>query len=123
MAWAAERGALASYLEEHAVTLVCLNGDAKGTRYKIDRERVALGSGPGATLVFSARGIEREHAVIEFWGACFVLREVDPARPPSLNGVPCRCRELRDGDRFDLGELTFEFHCEKRGQNGISLRW
>jgi hypothetical protein len=112
MAWAAERGALASYLEEHAVTLVCLNGDAKGTRYKIDRERVALGSGRGATLVFSARGIEREHAVIEFWGACFVLREVDPAHPPSLNGAPCRCRELRDGDRFDLGELTFEFHCE-----------
>ena len=115
MAYAAEQGALASYLEEFEVTLVCLNGTGKGSRFKLERERITLGTAPGATLLLDAPGVAREHAVIEFWGACFVLREIDPTRPVTLNGVPCRCRELRDGDRFDLGEQSFEFQLSSTG--------
>jgi pSer/pThr/pTyr-binding forkhead associated (FHA) protein len=105
--------ALASYLQEYSVHLLCIGGSAKGNRFKLESERITLGSGPAASLVLDAPGVEREHAAIEFWGAAFVLREIEPSRPLTLNGEPCRCRELRDGDRFNLGDLTFEFHCEK----------
>ena len=113
MARSGLQAALASYLEEHAVSLVCLNGDAKDSRFKIERERVMLGSGPAAGVVVQGRGIARAHAVVEFWGSSFVLREIDPAAPIVLNGAPCRCRELRDGDRFAIAEFGFEFHCER----------
>jgi hypothetical protein len=113
MAYAAAGGALASYLQEFAVSLVPLCGNAKGSRFKLETERITLGSGPGASLPLDAPGAAHEHAVIEFWGAAFVLREIDPARPITLNGAPCRVRELRDGDRFTIGDATFEFHCEK----------
>ena len=113
MACAAASGALASYLGEFSVSLESLNGTSKGSRFKLESERITLGSGPRANLVFEAPGVAREHAVIEFWGAAFALREIDPARPVTLNGSPCRLRELRDGDRFELGELSFVFHCER----------
>jgi hypothetical protein len=113
MAHACGDGALASYLQEYSVSLVCLNGAGKGSRFKIESDRVTLGSGPRATLPFDAPGVAREHAVIEFWGAAFVLREIDPARPVRLNGGTCCCRELRDGDRIALGDLSLEFHCER----------
>jgi pSer/pThr/pTyr-binding forkhead associated (FHA) protein len=115
MAYAAASGALASYLEEFSVSLESLNGNGKGSRIKLESERITLGSGPGATLVLEAPGVAREHAVIEFWGAAYVLREIDAERPVTLNGSACRCRELRDGDRFQLGDLSFEFHCERLG--------
>jgi hypothetical protein len=113
MSHASANGALACYLQEYSVSLVCLNGTGKGSRFKIESERVTLGSGPKASLALDAPGIAREHAVIEFWGAAFVLREIDPARPVALNGVSCSCRELRDGDRIALGDLSLEFHCER----------
>jgi hypothetical protein len=113
MASASASGALGSFLSEFAVSIESLNGQGKGGRFKLESERVTLGSGPGSTLALEGAGVAPEHAVIEFWGAAFVLREIDPARPVSLNGSACRCRELRDGDRFDVGELSFEFHCER----------
>jgi hypothetical protein len=107
------RDALACYLQEYSVSVVCLNGAAKGNRFKIESERITLGSGPAASLALDAPGVAREHAAIEFWGAAFVLREIDADRPVTLNGHCCHCRELRDGDRFAVGELSFEFHCDK----------
>lgn len=107
------QSALATYLQEYSVHLVCIGGPAKGNRFKLENECITLGSGPAATLQLEAPGVEREHASIEFWGAAFVLREIDPRRPLTLNGETCRCRELRDGDRFNLGDLSFEFHCER----------
>lgn len=113
MSHAAEQRALASYLREHSVSLLCLNGTAKGSRFKLESDRITLGSGPYATVLLDAAGVAREHAVIEFWGAAFVLREIDPARPVTLNGGACCCRELRDGDRIALGDLRLEFHLER----------
>jgi hypothetical protein len=107
------QSALAVYLQEYSVHLECIGGSAKGNCFKLDSECITLGSGPGCSLLLEGPGVEREHATIEFWGAAFVLREIDPTHPPTLNGRICRCRELRDGDRFDLGELSFEFHCER----------
>jgi len=105
--------ALASYLLEYAVHLQCIGGSNKGSTFKLEADCITLGSGPAASLLLDAPGVEREHAVIEFWGSAFVLRELDPTRPITLNGEICHCRELRDGDRFTLGDLTFEFHSEK----------
>ena len=92
------QGALASYLQEYSVHLECIGGAARGHRFKLETGCITLGSGPASSLLLEAPGIEREHATIEFWGAAFVLREIDPTRPPTLNGHICRCRELRDGD-------------------------
>src|SRR5262245_46152231 len=113
MAGVGQIGALAAYLEEHAVTLVCLNGEEKGNPFKIERDRIILGSSRIAEFPLEGRGVAPEHAAIEVWAGSFVLREIHPARPIALNGTLCRCRELRDGDRFTLGDLRFEFHCER----------
>jgi hypothetical protein len=114
MPYTAKEGALASFLDGNAVSLILLSGDASGMEYHVDQQRVIFGRGPGVDLAVEASGLAREHATIEFWGDAYVVREVDTEYPILLNGGPVRCCELKHGDRIELGELAIEFVCRKR---------
>jgi pSer/pThr/pTyr-binding forkhead associated (FHA) protein len=96
--------ALAEYLDRFHAALVILSGEARGLEYRLDQPRTALGRGPGVDLALDDASLRRRHAVVEFSGGVFVLRDFD-----AESGL-----ELKDGDRFRLGTQEFAFVVEKR---------
>jgi predicted component of type VI protein secretion system len=91
--------ALAEYLDRFHAALVILSGEARGLEYRLDQPRTALGRGPGVDLALDDASLRRRHAVVEFKSGAFVLRDFD-----ADSGL-----ELKDGDRFRIGDLELGF--------------
>ncbi len=100
---ASASSALAEYLERFRAALVILSGEARGLEYRLDQPRTALGRGPGVDLALDDASLRRRHAVVEFRSGAFVLLDLDGDAPGA------RSLELKDGDRFRLGNLELGF--------------
>ena len=97
---------LADFLTRYRAAIVILSGEARGMEYRLDQRRTALGRGPGVDLALDDLTLRCRHALVEFRGSGFELRDFDD----ETRGV-----ELKDGDRFRLGEHEFAFVLESRG--------
>jgi Inner membrane component of T3SS, cytoplasmic domain len=97
--------ALVDFLGRYRAALVILSGEARGMEYRLDQARTALGRGPGVELALDDKTLRCRHALVEFRGSCFELRDCDG----ESRGV-----ELKDGDRFRLGEHEFAFVLEPK---------
>ena len=91
--------ALAEYLDRFHAALVILSGEARGLEYRLDQPKTALGRGPGVDLALDDASLRCRHAIVEFRAGAFVLRDFD-----ADSGL-----ELKDGDRFRLGDLELGF--------------
>jgi predicted component of type VI protein secretion system len=96
---ASATAALAEYLDRFHAALVILSGEARGLEYRLDQPRTALGRGPGVDLALDDASLRCRHAIVEFRAGVFVLRDFD-----ADSGL-----ELKDGDRFRLGDLELGF--------------
>jgi pSer/pThr/pTyr-binding forkhead associated (FHA) protein len=112
------RGALGCFLHRYRVAVVVQSGPARGTEYTVGQERLTFGRGPGVDLALDHKDIAREHAVIEFWGDAFVLRDLDTQFGVALNGGRVCTAQLKNGDRFRIGDLEFQFVLEERRPQG-----
>ena len=107
-------GALSAYLDRYRAAILFVNGQAEGMEYALSGQTLTFGRGPSADLELEENGVAHDHAVIEFWGDAFVVRDLDPRHPVLVNGSEvCTC-ELKDGDRLELGEQVLEFVLEPR---------
>ncbi len=96
---------LVDFLGRFRAALVILSGAARGMEYRLDQPRTALGRGPGVDLALDDATLRCQHALVEFHGSGFELRDFDGPVP----GV-----ELKDGDCFRLGALEFAFVLESK---------
>jgi predicted component of type VI protein secretion system len=92
--------ALAEYLDRYRAALVILSGEARGLEYRLDQPSTALGRGPGVDLALDDASLRRRHAIVEFRAGVFVLHDGEDA---------ARGLELKDGDRFRIGNLELGF--------------
>jgi predicted component of type VI protein secretion system len=104
---------LAEYLERYAPSLVILSGREKGTEFALGQRRLTLGRGPGVDLAVDDGAMAREHAAIEFGSEGFQIQSLN-GQSLLLNGGEANAARLKDGDRFSLGEHTFQFVCPER---------
>ena len=96
---------LVDFLGRFRAALVILSGEARGMEYGLDQPRTALGRGPGVDLALDDPTLRCQHALVEYRGSGFELRDFD-----------CETRgiELKDGDCFQLGALEFAFVLEPK---------
>ncbi len=104
---------LAEYLGRYAPSIMILSGREKGTELALDQRRLTLGRGPGVDLAVDDAAMAREHAAIEFGENGFAISCLN-GHGLLLNGGEVNGAELKDGDRFGLGEHTFLFVCPER---------
>jgi pSer/pThr/pTyr-binding forkhead associated (FHA) protein len=97
--------ALADFLGRYRAALVIMSGEARGMEYRLDQPRTALGRGPGVDLALDDATLRCRHALVEFRGAGFELRDFDA----ESHGV-----ELKDGDCFRLGAHDFTYVLEPK---------
>ena len=102
--WGATRKAVA----------VVLSGDAAGTEYEIRQPNVSIGRSEPSDWVFADDTMSKEHAALEFVEGSIRLRDLGSMNGITVNGSETKVAELKNGDRFQLGELQFQFVLEDR---------
>lgn len=107
-------GAGRGFLAKHKVTLVLASGPHAGNEVALDRERVTLGRGAGADVVFQDASVSAEHAVLELCERGYRLRDLGSTNGVSVNGCKAAVAELKHGDRFELGKVAFRYVVETR---------
>jgi pSer/pThr/pTyr-binding forkhead associated (FHA) protein len=102
------------FLDRYRAKVMLVSGSAAGTAFTLDRERTILGRGPGVDRAFDDASMSRQHAVIEFTGGGFRLRDLGSTNGTSLNGTAVLSAELHHGDRFEIGGQRFVLAVEER---------
>lgn len=104
--------------EEDAPCLDVLEGQARGTRYWIERQRTVLGRSARADIELTDDGISREHAKITVDEDGIVsLVDLGSTNGTFLNEAPIDAAVVRAGDRIRLGpDLTLQFWWRSKTQ-------
>ncbi len=104
----------AAFIEAWNPSLVILSGKLQGTDFPIERASTVIGRGPGVDLALDDETLSRQHATIEFAAGGLRLRDLGSLNGSSINGSPQDSGELKHGDRFQLGDLSFQLIVEQR---------
>ena len=107
----------AEWLAGWRATIVVLSGDAAGTEFEIDAPSASLGRGAEATWAMQDDSMSKEHAVLEFSGDGMRLRDLGSMNGMMVNGAEVKAADLKHGDRFQLGESSFQFVLEERSRS------
>ena len=110
------QNSFADFIETWNPSLVVLSGGLQGTDYPIERASTVVGRGPDVDLAFDDETLSRQHASIEFANGGLRLRDLGSLNGVCINGGVVKSGELKHGDRFQLGDLTFQLILEKRSR-------
>ncbi len=105
------------FLAQHRAAISIISGPEAGSgytrgEYVLEWESVSLGRGPGVDFAIDDPCMSRKHAVLELGGNGFQIRDLGSTNGILVNGSPVQITELKHGDRFELGEHTFEYSVE-----------
>lgn len=106
------------FFRRFRAAIVILSGGAAGSEYGLDQSQVSMGRGPGVDLAFDDAAMSREHAMVEFYGEGFRIRDLGSTNGVTVNGSAVQVCKLKHGDRFDLGEHRFQYVIEERESGG-----
>ena len=101
------------FMARWRATVVVLSGEAAGTEYAVEKPNVSIGRGAEADWTFADETMSKEHAALEFVDGGIRLRDLGSMNGIRLNGSETKAAELKNGDRFELGQHTFQFLLEK----------
>ena len=104
---------LGGYLRTHDVRLVAMDGQNSGTGFRIAQERYILGRGPGVDLMLDDQAMSRQHAVIEYDGEAFRIRDLGSTNGIAVNGRVVQVSELTGGDQIEVGSQVFRYVVEE----------
>jgi len=104
------------FLNAFQAKLVILSGGTAGAEVSLDRAQITLGRGPGVDLAFDDPAMSRQHAVIEYAGGGFRVRDLGSTNGIQVNDEPVQAAELGHGDRVTIGSRIFQMLIEAREQ-------
>lgn len=108
-----QQDSFSKFLTRWRATIVILSGGNAGTEHDLQRSHITLGRGPDTDLTFDDESMSREHAALEFAGGGFRIRDLGSMNGLLLNGGETRVGDLKNGDRFQLGEHVFQYLLER----------
>ena len=88
-------------------TLVARAGPAKGAAFPLDRAETSVGRDPASSVVLADGSVSPRHCVLRYSDGQVTIRDVDPANPSFVNGLPASERTLEHGDRIRIGSSIF----------------
>ena len=95
-------------------TLVEVAGGAEGNEHPVDVQRLVVGRGPDADLVFDDDEMSASHAAFEHTRGGFCVTDLGSTNGTKVNGSPITSQVLAHGDRIELGGHVFHLLLEKR---------
>jgi two-component system, NtrC family, response regulator HydG len=88
-------------------TLITSAGPAKGAAFSLDRAETSIGRDQTNCVVLADRSVSPRHCVLLCNEGGVTIRDVDPANPSFVNGLPASEQMLAHGDRIRIGTSTF----------------
>ncbi len=90
-------------------TLLVIQGPDQGSRFELGAEPIRLGRGTQNQLRIIDTEISRQHAVIEFQGDHWILRDNKSSNGTFVNGRIIQTKQLVPGDQIQLGRTILLF--------------
>jgi pSer/pThr/pTyr-binding forkhead associated (FHA) protein len=106
-------GGFQNFIAGHTAKIIVVSGNAAGHTFTLSRERTTMGRGPGVDQVFDNPEMSRQHAMIEFSGDRFHVRDLGSTNGIMLNGRTVQSGPLSHGDRFQIGPQVFQLVIEE----------
>jgi pSer/pThr/pTyr-binding forkhead associated (FHA) protein len=103
-----------AFLSKWRAIVVILSGEAAGTEFELSQPNVSIGRGGEAHWAFDDDAMSKEHAALEFANGGIRLRDLGSMNGTRLNDSEVKAADLKNGDRFQLGQHVFQFVLEKR---------
>jgi pSer/pThr/pTyr-binding forkhead associated (FHA) protein len=102
------------FFEEHRVTLLLVSGPSAGSgyadgEYLLEFDGMTIGRGPGVDIAIDDSRMSGKHAVLELTREGLRVRDLGSTNGIIVNGGRVQAWDLKSGDRFELGEHTFEY--------------
>ncbi len=102
------------FATEFKASVVCVGGGFEGIQTELDKRRVVVGRGADVDLVVSHPLLSRQHAVLEFAAGGYRVRDLGSLNGIAVDGRRVEAADLEPGDRFQLGEVEFQYLLEVR---------
>jgi len=111
---AEHRESFEAFLASKRAVVVVLSGDAAGTEHEVRQPNLSLGRSEPSDWIFDDDTLSKEHAALEFVDGTMRLRDLGSMNGILVNGSESKSAELKNGDRFQLGQHKFQFVLEDR---------
>ncbi len=90
-----------------------LAGTITGVRLKtMSSAPITIGRGDVADVTIDDAKVSRINTAIRYWDDVFVIRDLKSTNGTSLNGEKIEIAILKDGDRLQIGDVSFEVLAE-----------
>jgi len=101
-------------------SLLIVEGDGRGIRVQIGRQRVGIGRSSENAVRIADEEASRFHAAIQWESSQFVLLDLGSANGTLLNGTPIQREVIADGDQLQVANTLLQFRIE--GRAAMSVR-
>jgi pSer/pThr/pTyr-binding forkhead associated (FHA) protein len=99
---------------EFAASLVVTESQLAGTRLRLRRARTVFGRGPESEVSLNHSSLSRQHAVVEYAGGGYRVRDLGSTNGTQVNGRRVDACDLEPGDEVTIGAITMRFVLEPR---------
>src|SRR4051812_46883583 len=91
-----------------AVHLAVVSGPiAHGNAIPLSAPEVTIGADAANLVVLADPAVAPRHCVLVQAAGALTLRDLDPANPSFINGLPAAQQPLRPGDQIQIGSSLF----------------
>lgn len=87
--------------------LAAVGGPLTGATILLTAPEMTVGSDESSLVVLSDPSVSRRHCVMACAADAVTIRDLDPANPSFVNGLPAGDRPLADGDQIQIGGSLF----------------
>src|SRR5712671_1842270 len=88
-------------------TLVAVAGPLQGATLPLTGSEISIGRDATNQLVLADPSVSPRHSVVTCSEGAVSVRDLDPANPSFVNGLPAGDQPLTDGDQMQIGESLF----------------
>ncbi len=103
--------------ERMQASIVIVEGQVRGMEYAVTKTYTVIGRDKAADITPDDSHISRRHAVIVYLDGSYILKDLDSTNGTVMNGAFIKQANLRHGDKFRVGETTFQFILQENPRN------
>lgn len=99
-------------------SIVIVDGLATGMEYAVTKTYTIIGRDDSVDITpHGDSQISRRHAVIVYLDGSYILKDLDSTNGTIMDGALIKQAYLRHGDKFRIGQTTFQFILQHNPRN------
>ena len=101
--------------ERFRASVVIIKGFAEGMEYLIEKEHTVIGRDKTSDITLKDPLISRQHAAIIYREGRYSIKDMESTNGTHMSGARIQQADLHHGDKFRVGDTTFQFILDDTG--------